>query len=368
MTLDHQRWGARSGNQPWRPLRMPVPSTFWQANLAGWLFIAVLGITIRTIFFGNFSDALVRTAVCDCLGFGLTGLAHRVIRDHIRSPLPAIRAIPIAAAACVAGGMVMLGVVQIMRQLATALGLPFNDLGGTYIPVLYYTIIFLGWALAYFWLTADHAVRAERVQRSEAESAAARAELQQLRTQLDPHFLFNALNTVTAEIPERPDVALEMTRRISDYMRYCLDHQDRLACRLADEIDAVRAYLRIQELRYDGRLSCAVRLEPEAADFAVPHLILQGLVENAVKHSLRPAMQAPLQITVSASLQDGHLSITVTNPGIYAPRPEGRPGLGLANMRRRLELHYPDGHHILVAQEEELVCTRLILRGPLCFA
>ncbi|MEW6256267.1 MAG: histidine kinase [Pseudomonadota bacterium] len=295
----------------------PVLSHFWQANLAGWLFISVLGFITRGFFFSDLGSALVRTAVFDTIGFSLTCLVHLAIRRRVGLPMSAFTAIPIAFAIGVTGALIQLGVAEILGALDLIPGEFGHAVSGRYTPLMYYTFIFTGWTLAYFWLMADHAVRAAKVQRSEAESMAARAELQQLRIQLDPHFLFNALNTVTVEIPDRPDIALEMTRRICDYMRYSLDHQARSVCPLSDEIDAVRAYLRIQELRYDGRLACTVRLQPEAGDFPVPHLILQGLVENAVKHSLGPDTHQPLPITVDARLDQGRLSIVVTNPGTY---------------------------------------------------
>lgn len=347
--------------------RMSASGRFWLANFTAWVFISVLGIATRTLFFGNFFDAVVVTLALDAIGFGLTGLAHELLRHRRRPQFPAYGLIPLALVFALIGGLIETGAAEGLRTLSFSHGEFQRAYGGRVVPFLYYSTIFLGWALGYLWLTADVAARAEQVSRSEAQSAAARAELQQLKVQLDPHFLFNALNTLTAEIPERPDVALEMVRGIAGYMRYCLDHKDRSVCPLADEIEAVRAYLRIQELRFDSGLTCTVDLDPEASDFPVPHLILQGLLENAVKHGLRPTTGAPLRIRVRARLDAGVLAITVTNPGTYAPRPGAHGGLGLVNMRRRLELHYPERHHFTVAQEGTLVVARLSLKGPICF-
>lgn len=352
------------------PLRRPLLariSGFWQANLAAWLLISVLGIATRAVFFGNLLDAVILTLVLDSIGFGLTGIAHALLRRQPRPQFPGLKLIPLVVLAALAGGAIEMAAAEGLRALAFSTGEFQRAFGGRIVPMLYYTAIFLGWALGYFWLTADLAARNEQLRRSEAQSAAARAELQQLRVQLDPHFLFNALNTVTAEIPERPDIALEMVRRISSYMRYCLDHQDRSACRLADEIEAARSYLRIQELRFDSSLTCTVALAAEAADFRVPHLILQGLLENATKHGLRPSTGAPLRIKVEARVDGDVLSITVANPGTYAPGARSPAGLGLANIRRRLELHYPGRHHFAVAQEGPQVVARISLKGSLCY-
>lgn len=121
-------------------------------------------------------------------------------------------------------------------------------------------------------------------------------------------------------------------------MRYGLDHKDRSACPLADEIAAARAYLRIRELRFDKALTCSVDVDADAEDVLVPHLILQGLLENAVKHGLRPTTGAPLRIEVTARRVGGALHMLVSHPATYPPRREPARGLGPVNIRRRLEL------------------------------
>lgn len=339
---------------------------FWRINLAIWSFIAVLGVGTRTLFFGNVGDAVIVTVVLDTCGFLLTGAAHELLRlrPYALSPRTVIVLVVVAA---FSGGLLEMAVAEGLRALSFSTGAFQTAFGGRGVPVFYYTTIFLGWALGYFWLSADVAQRAEKLRRSEAQSAAVRAELQQLRVEIDPHFLFNALNTVAAEIPESPDKALEMVRRIAGYMRYCLDHQERSVCRLADEIEAARSYLRIQEMRFDDCLACTVDLDPRVVDFPVPHLFLQGLLENAVRHGLLPTTGAPPQIRVSARLEGNGLAVVVANPGTYAPRPRPASGLGLANLRRRLELHYPGGHRFSVAQEGPLVVARLWMQEPICF-
>lgn len=355
------------GNAPAFSAR-PRPMPFWRANLAVWIFISVLGVATRTLFFGNFREALIVTVALDVVGFLLTGLAHEVLRRRPRPRFPALRLVPVVVLTCVVGGGIEMIAADGLRQLSFLSGEFQQAYGGRVVPLLYYMAIFMGWSLGYFWLTADVAARTEQLQRSQAQSVATRAELQQLKVQLDPHFLFNALNTLTAEIPERPQVALEMVRGIAAYMRYCLDHLDHSACPLIDEIEAARAYLRIQELRFDDGLTCTVELDPRAENFQVPHLLLQGLLENAVKHGLRPTTGAPLRIHVAAQMAGESLTISVSNPGIYAPQPGQAGGLGLINIRRRLALHYPGRHHFGIGQEGDRVVARLTLQGPLCFA
>lgn len=340
--------------------------SFWRAHMAGWIFIALFGLASRVATFNDPALALTITLIVDPIGFALTALAHKTV---LARPLyrPAV-IVGLVVLCSIFGGLLQMVIVNIVKD-----GL-FADLDqgsmarADAIPVIYYTAVFLGWSLAYFWIRADVEARSERARRSEAQAAAIRAELQRLRLQLDPHFLFNALNTVAVEIPDNPEAALEMTHRIAAYLRYSLDPQTRPVCPLSDEIEAVRAYVRIQELRFEDRLRCTVEMDPGAGAVPVPHLIVQGLVENAVKHGLRTSV-GPLEIRVAARRPDHDtMAIEVTNPGRLAPRTDDRPAVGLANTRRRLELHYPARHELTLAQEGETVVARLVLKGTVCFA
>lgn len=345
-------------------LSWPVGAdSFWVAHTVAWLFIAVFGFASRLAAFDSVGLALALTAVLDPVGFALTALAHATFLTR-----PGIR--PAAMAALVLVYSVLGGLLQmLLAGLVKTHLLEIRTSGvaeDPSIPVIYYTTVFLAWSLAYFWVRAEIAARTERAQRSEAQAAAMRAELQHLRLQLDPHFLFNALNTVTAEIPERPQAALEMTRRIAAYLRYSLDKHDRQLCPLADEIEAVRAYVRIQELRFEDRLQCRIEVDPAARSIAVPHLVVQGLVENAIKHGLRsPAETLRIDVSVRRTGDDTTV-IEVTNPGLLSAQAGAGPTLGLANTRRRLELHYPQRHDLSLTQEGDTVIARLVLRGSAC--
>src|SRR3546814_15056544 len=113
--------------------------------------------------------------------------------------------------------------------------------------------------LVYFGVAAELAARTARISKMKAETHALRLELEHLQSQIEPHFLFNALNTIVAEIDERPAVASEMTRRLADYLRYSLDRQGQGLCRVDEEIEAADAYVRIQALQI-GRASCRERV------------------------------------------------------------------------------------------------------------
>lgn len=346
------------------PLR--ASGLFWRAQVTGWLFWAVFGVVSRTVVFGDLALALTLTSIVEPLGFALTALAHQLFRNKIGRDIT-LKVVVVAVVLSIAGGLLQMLTVNAIKDVLPWRAEPDIAARVGAIPAVYYTLIFLGWSLAYLWIRAEANAQGERVERSRAQQAALQTELHRLRLQLDSHLLFNALNTVAMEIPEEPDTALEMTHRIADYLRYSLAHQDQRVCPLANEIEAMCDYVRIHELRFEGRLDCVVELEPDAGPVPVPHLILQPLVENAVKYGLSsPAERFTVGI-VAENRNDG-LLIEISNPGRLTMLERDRPGVGLTNVRRRLELHYPLRHELSLVEAGNTVVARLRLWGTACFA
>jgi LytS/YehU family sensor histidine kinase len=192
-------------------------------------------------------------------------------------------------------------------------------------------------------------------------------ELQLLRAQLDPHFLFNSLNGIAAEIPPHPDAALQMVRELSDYLRYSLDHRHRASAPLSTELDAMSAYLRIEQARYGDRLKTTLDADAESRSRPVPSFLLQPMVENAVKHGMNEALPS-WELNVSARMEKGKLVIEVKHSGRMDESKGKAKGIGLETLHRRLELHYPSRHRFVLEENNGQICARLELEGDPCFA
>ena len=238
-----------------------------------------------------------------------------------------------------------------------------------FLPLINCSFILVGWSLCYFWIHAELAEQAEHRHAMRAEAEALRAELEELRLQLDPHFLFNALNGVAEEIPDHPAAALAMLRDLTAYLRHSLDGINQTVVTVEAEMGGLSAYLRVQQARFGDRLKVSLQAESAALQRRIASFLLQPLVENAVKHGMR---NNGLEVGVDIRLVGQSLHIAIENTGSLQPAAKPRrrrPGIGLENVRRRLELHYPGRHQFSLRERDgaELkVVAALVLEGDPC--
>ncbi len=206
--------------------------------------------------------------------------------------------------------------------------------------------------------------RARRVERraQHAQQAALRARLASLLARTNPHFLFNSLNTVAGLIGEDPERAEEAVVRLADLFRYTLDASRRARVSLRQEIEAVRRYLEMEELRYADRLSYEIEMDEAAGRLHVPPLCVQPLVENAIVHGIDK--QGKGELSVRAQLSGDQLSVTVSDNG---PGPGGSTHVGsqtsLADLRQRLRLVYGERAKLRMAEREGGGCS-VVLQLP----
>jgi LytS/YehU family sensor histidine kinase len=163
------------------------------------------------------------------------------------------------------------------------------------------------------------------------------AELQKLQLQLQPHFLFNSLNSINAMIMIRPDEARQMVQQLSDFLRNTLRRADEHWMALAEEWDYIQLYLAIEKVRFGHRLEIETQWDKQTNTWIVPTLLLQPLVENAIKFGLYGTTDKVV-IHIGTSIQEGMLQIRITNPFDGDMQPPQGSGFGLNGLRRRLYL------------------------------
>ena len=215
----------------------------------------------------------------------------------------------------------------------------------------FWVILGIGAAFEYYAKFRERELRA-----SQLESRLAQAQLEVLRMQLQPHFLFNTLHTISAFMQEGEiEDADRMISRLSDLLRLALESGGVQEVPLRQEMDFLRRYLEIQQIRFQDQLRMRLDVPDELLDAAVPTLILQPLVENAIKHGVtRRASGGEVAVTVERD--DGRLRFLVEDdgPGLdpHTARSRGGSGVGLANTRARLEQLYGSDHRFVAGPRE----------------
>ena len=176
---------------------------------------------------------------------------------------------------------------------------------------------------------------------SQLQSKLALAELNMLKMQIHPHFLFNTLNTISALVYKNPDNADKMISRLSDLLRTSLDYSGKHFVTLREETDFLNLYLEIQKVRFKERLNVVFNLDPASLEIEVPAIILQPIVENSIKHVLEKTRDV-CKIKISSSLNSNALTLEVADngPGISEINDINKGGLGINNVKSRLSQIY----------------------------
>jgi sensor histidine kinase YesM len=218
--------------------------------------------------------------------------------------------------------------------------------------IYYWLIVAISHALDYYVQYEEKALAA-----SQLESQLAQAQLQALKMQLHPHFLFNTLNSISALLRHDVETADLMIERLGDFLRMTLDNPGAQDVTLKEELDFLSCYLSIEKIRLQDRLDTQIDVEPQVLDARVPNLILQPIVENAIRHGIAPR-STPGRVEIAARRHRSMLLMCVRDngPGIRSPNGEG---VGLSNTRARLARLYGSGYRFELenAPEGGLVVT-----------
>jgi two-component system, LytTR family, sensor kinase len=225
-----------------------------------------------------------------------------------------------------------------------------------YTLMTYTTLVALAYALHY-----SRESRARAVKEAQLETRLVEARLRTLEAELQPHFLFNTLHAISTLVHTNPDGADRMISRLSDLLRLTFDRSGAPRVSLQEELEFLQKYLEIEQTRFHDRLTVRFEVEPDTLDAEVPRLILQPLVENAIKHGVSPKPGAG-QVQIAARRLDNKLWIEVSDNGVglsAGARARLRSGVGLSNTRDRLECMYGSDHRIEFSDGSKGLAVRL---------
>lgn len=316
---------------------------FWNLHSAGWGGAAILR-SASTIANGQPFSLLVPVLISAVTGFSISLILSVIFRNIIdRRPLITwgITGISVTLATLIYA-YIDVWVLQTIREGADET--PFAQLlvGAIFIN----GVLLVAWSALYYAI--NYFVRAEEQadQLLRLEAAATSAQLTMLRYQLNPHFLFNTLNSIsTLVLLKQTEQANAMLSRLSSFLRFTLINEAAAKVSLAQEVETLKLYLDIEKMRFEERLRTSFQIDENVSEALVPSLLLQPLVENAIKYAVTPQEEgADISIDVRRVGERVRIIVSDTGPGLQAslPDPKLSTGVGMANTRERLLQAYGD--------------------------
>jgi two-component system, LytTR family, sensor kinase len=327
------------------------------AFVAGWLIRFGAGeITGWATFFDSFKiDAILVVSVI---------VLAQLILARLNDQISALFLIAASVALAFVSGGVAFFLVELARDIGI---LPHSNSFDEPVIYAYYTMHAALYNLLFLWERQARLASLRALEVLKAERRAALSELRRLRTQIQPHFLFNMLNNIQIEIGNSPPQASLMLSKLGDHLRLGLELEDTLFISLESEIASQRSFVGLQQMRFGTDITLRIDVTDEAQRRLVPTFLLLPLVENATKFGYRPN-RGEVDVVIEASCAGPTLNIAISNPGSLAYRRVDLPGTqtGLTNLQSRLALHYPNKHSFSLQQEDDRVTARLSLEGPPC--
>jgi len=310
---------------------------YWSLQLLGWSLLTGI-LIISTLAFTNseHTEAVVHLQLL--IGGVLMGASHLLRSLYKRLRFLNLSVIKLVVLVLAAGflfsavsQLIIQGVIYGLLSWAEIQEFSLNA------SIMYWfntSVILIVWSVLYIGIRTYESRRKQEVENWKLRAELREAELAMLKAQINPHFLFNALNNVRSLISENTDVARNMISALSDLLRYAISHTSGDLVLIADELEIVKQYVNLEKMQYEDRLQVQFEIEKKTKECWVPPMIIQMLVENAIKHGISKRTD-PGMISIRTAISQNILSVTVINDGQLDTSKSG-DGIGLSNIKKRL--------------------------------
>jgi len=345
---------------------------FWYLNISGWLILALIYLFLYYRSILSEPDKILAVLITYLIGFFLS-LVLRIFYSKIDYKSYTIIKLTF---------LILISSVisaQFWYWIDFLISLPlvgFENLKSM-LTVQYFLSISLSrsfpliiWSILYFMINLWMDWNTQQGRIEKANALAQSAQLQMLRYQLNPHFLFNALNSIRALIDEDKLNAKTMITELSEFLRYSLISKNYSDVPLRQELEAIRHYLEIEKKRYEEKLDVEFKIDPLAEEFPVLSFLIHPLVENAIKYGMQTS-DLPLRIQISAQVKKEVLSIFVLNTGRWLDTHDedinstSGTGTGLHNVKQRLENAFPGNHQFELKRNGNMVGVKIEIHKQL---
>lgn len=332
---------------------------YWWSQIVGWLIYYFI-IILYNFFGGNFSlKMLLSGFLIFSVGVSTSHLFRYIIVKQKWLKLNIFRVIPRIIITAIAMGTLFYFLHGLLSILLIPNSESFFQQGTvfTFQMIMNWIFLLLFWAMIYFTSNYFINFKNQEIKNLRLEANNRDIMLTQLKSQLNPHFTFNALNSIRALIDENPPMAKNAVTQLSRLLRGALNTDIKKTISINDEIAFVENYLELEKIRFEDRLNYTLNIDNDTKTLAVPPLLVQTLVENAVKHGIGSLTEGG-EIILNTKVENSFLLIVIRNSGEYQfSRKKKSGGLGLLNTRRRLSLLYGTRASLKISNDQGMVKT-----------
>jgi len=328
-----------------------------------WLFLALGQSLLFYYTYGSFIIESLTDSIFSLLIYSGIALSlwypFRLINTRENRPITLVTNL-------VASGAISVGLWILLTKFAVLLIFPeqnnYQAYWNTTFPYRIGTGIFIYGLviLTYYLFVSLSNLSEKKAKEAQLESLIKETELKMLRSQINPHFLFNSLNSISSLTISDPEKARIMVVRLSEFMRYALSRKDERPVSLKSELENLRLYLDIEKVRFGDKLTTEENIGDDCLDIKIPVMLLQPLYENAVKYGVYESTES-VRILTHAKIVNNYLEITISNNYVLTQSSTKGTGTGLLNVTRRLELSYGNRGSLTTTDEDGIYTVKIYI-------
>ncbi len=313
---------------------------YWISQFSGWSLFVLLNIIISSTFEEFKNEYIYSWIFLGILGIILSHIYRNFIKKRGWKNLSLKSVVPRILIASLILGSIHFILVFLFNIGFRIVPVEEYNFGSVIARLVNHSSLYLFWSVIYFAVHYLENYKKAEIESLIFEAAVKDFELKTLKAQLNPHFIFNAMNSIRALIEEDPESAKNAVTKLSNLMRYTLKIERSETVQLSEELNTIKDYLDLEKIRFEERLNYTITTTTEAERVEIPPMMIQTLVENGIKHGISKSTSGG-EINIDCRIDSDKLKITIINTGIFdEEQMKNSKGFGISNTIQRLNLLY----------------------------
>lgn len=334
---------------------------YWYAQLLGWLiYVLIVGLFNKLSGNDVSTELVVSLLSIYLIGLSATHFYRAIIIKYNWMRHPVALLVPRVLISVIVLGFVVYLVQTLVLEVIIANAAFEFEFADAFQKIINWSLLLLLWSLFYFLFHFINNYKQEEIKNLKWQAAKNEIELNKLKSQLNPHFVFNSMNSIRALVDENPILAKNAITQLSNVLRNSLLMGKKQLIPLSDELKIVDDYLSLEKTRFEEKLTIIKKIDENSTSFLVPPLMIQTLVENGIKHGTSKLAKGGT-IELITNQNDKSLLVTIYNSGFYDESKPSETGFGLINTIQRLQLMYGETATFSIENEVDRVKTTLLI-------